>query len=197
MENKGLTVEYVRCDEGGENIALQRRLKRSLWKMQPKFEFTGRNTPQRNHLAEISFQVLANRGRAMLENVRVPKAYRYLLWREAFKTATTLDSLVQVEVIGVTCSRYQHWYGKMPAFVKSLICFFSFFTKIDLIPATSPSCEGHFHSRHITLQAHVLFISYTDIKLIYFFLVYTQSWLCVEHPIYLQTKGSWLQSQRN
>jgi len=119
-ENSGRKVEYVRCNEGGENKALQKRLKSSSWKMQPKFEFTGRNTPQRNHLAEISFHVLANRGRAMLENAGVPRAYRYLLWREAFKTATKLDSLVQVEVDGVTRSRHEHWYGKTPAFAKNL-----------------------------------------------------------------------------
>ena len=55
--------------------------------MHPQFEFTGRNTPQRNYLAEIGFHVLANRGRAIMENAKVPRAYRYLLWREAFKTA--------------------------------------------------------------------------------------------------------------
>jgi hypothetical protein len=27
---------------------------------------------------------------------------------------------VQDEIDGVTCSRYQHWYGKMPAFVNNL-----------------------------------------------------------------------------
>jgi hypothetical protein len=66
-ENEGHNVEYVRCDKG------------------EKYEFTGKNTPQRNYLAEISFHVLANKGRAMLRNARAPKASRYLLWGEAYK----------------------------------------------------------------------------------------------------------------
>jgi hypothetical protein len=70
-ENEGHKVEYIHCDEGGENIALQKRLKSLSWKMQPKFKFTGRNTPQRNHLAEISFYILPNKVRAVLENARV------------------------------------------------------------------------------------------------------------------------------
>ena len=62
--------------------------------MYPQFEFTGRNTHQRNHLAEIGFHVLANHGRAIMEDAGIPRNLRYLLWQEAFKTATKLDGLV-------------------------------------------------------------------------------------------------------
>jgi hypothetical protein len=54
----------------------------------------------RNHLAEIGIHVIANRGRAMMENVMVSRPKQYILWREAFMTATKLDGLVLIEVDG-------------------------------------------------------------------------------------------------
>jgi hypothetical protein len=66
----------------------------------------GRNTPQRNHLADIAFLVLSNQGQAMMENSKILKNRNYLSWREAFNTSTKLDGFVEVD--GITMRRYWH-----------------------------------------------------------------------------------------
>jgi hypothetical protein len=46
-ENK--IVENIRCDDGGENQRLKNRLHSINWKSPIKFEFTKRDSPQRNY----------------------------------------------------------------------------------------------------------------------------------------------------
>jgi hypothetical protein len=85
-----------------------------------KFEFTGRATPQRNHLAEVGFATLAARGRAIMSSARIPKELCQMFWQEAFQTSTLLDGLVLVNVDGVLKTRIEHWEGKLPSFVQYL-----------------------------------------------------------------------------
>jgi hypothetical protein len=73
-------------------------MNRSDWKMGIKFEYTGRNTPQRNSLAEVAFHTIASRGRAMLNTATVPREFRFMLWREAFNMATLLDSMSIIKI---------------------------------------------------------------------------------------------------
>ena len=50
---EGKPVRRIRCDNAGENLTLQKRLKSADWKMgNIKFEFTSRNTPQQNSRVE-------------------------------------------------------------------------------------------------------------------------------------------------
>ena len=86
------------------------------WKFGTQFEYTGRATPQRNHLAELAFFIIANRGRAMLSAANVPKNMRHTLWKEAFKTATLLDGLAVIKLDGVYKTRYEHWGVEVPKF---------------------------------------------------------------------------------
>ena len=116
----GMAVKYIRLDDAGENKSLQQRALSEAWKLDIEFEFTGRDTPQRNHLAELGFAILANRGRAILGRANVPRAIRHLLWREAFKTATLLDGLQVIELDGIEATRYVHWNGTNPDFSKHL-----------------------------------------------------------------------------
>jgi len=110
-ENK--IVKYIQCDDGGEN-----RLNSVDWKLPIKFEFTGRDTPQRNHLAEVGLATIAARGRAIMSSTEIPKEFRHKFWREAFQTSTYLDGLTLTTVNGVTKTRFEHWEGKLPRFVK-------------------------------------------------------------------------------
>ena len=50
----GRDIKIILCNNAGENIALEKRLKSSDWKSDIVFEYTGRDTPQRNSLAEVS-----------------------------------------------------------------------------------------------------------------------------------------------
>jgi hypothetical protein len=55
------------------------------WKLNIKFEYTVANTPQQNQLAELGFDVLANRGRAMMFKANLHLEMRYRLFRKAFQ----------------------------------------------------------------------------------------------------------------
>ena len=90
------------------------------WKLPIEFDFTARDTPQQNSLAEVSLATIANRGRALMAAAAVPEAVRRRIWNEAFKTATLLDGLIPVEVNGKTASRFVHWMGSNPKFAKHL-----------------------------------------------------------------------------
>ena len=60
----GMIVRYLRCDNAGENKKLEERINGANWKLNIQFEYTARDTPQQNHLAELAFATIANRGRA-------------------------------------------------------------------------------------------------------------------------------------
>jgi hypothetical protein len=84
----GLAVKYMPLDNTGENLKLQEVSDSKDWKLGIEFEYTARDTPQQNHLAELGFTILANRGQALMVRANVPMECRYLLFREAFITAT-------------------------------------------------------------------------------------------------------------
>ena len=85
--------------------------------MNCEFEFTGRDTPQQNSLAEVGFATLANCRPAMMHRANLPMMDRYHLAHEAFQCATHLDGLM---VNGVTQTRYKHFVGQNPMFAKHL-----------------------------------------------------------------------------
>jgi len=116
----GIKVKYIRCDNAGENKKLEERSDSADWKMGLRFEYTARDTPQQNHLAELGFAVLANRGRAMMYRANVPKPMRYQIFPKAFETATLQDGLVVVEIDGKKATRYEHFAGKLPKFAQYL-----------------------------------------------------------------------------
>lgn len=117
----GKEVKHIRLDNAGENKLLKRQATSQAWKLNIGFEFTARDTPQHNHLAELAFASIANKGRAMMIDANVPLAIRYRLFREAFQTATLLDGLLPVTIDGVTKSRYAHWSGgEEPKYAKFL-----------------------------------------------------------------------------
>ena len=109
-------------DNAGENLKLEARMNGANWKLDIEPEYTAVNTPQQNHLAELSFHIIANRGRALMHRANVPLNYRYELFREAFATITQLDWLAVIEIDGVNKTRYKHWSqsDNDPKFAKHL-----------------------------------------------------------------------------
>jgi len=118
--NSQCPVKIIRMDNAGENKKLEARMQSVDWQMNIKVEYTARDTPQQNHLAELAFAVIANRGRAMMSKANIPMETRYRLYSEAFKTATLLDGLVITTLDGKSLTRYEHWDGKLPEFAKHL-----------------------------------------------------------------------------
>ena len=90
------------------------------WKLNITPEYTARNSPQQNHLAEIAIAVIGNKARAMMIASNIPMVIRYKLARKAIETATKLDGLTPITLGGVTLSRYEHAFGALPAFAHHL-----------------------------------------------------------------------------
>jgi hypothetical protein len=118
-KNASVKVKFIRCDNAGENKKLTQRTESSDWKFGINFEFTRRYTPQRNHLEELGFATLYNKGRAMMIKANLRKNFRYLLNKEAFKTNTMLNGLVVVDIYGIKKTRYEHFW-KNPKFAGHL-----------------------------------------------------------------------------
>jgi hypothetical protein len=116
----GREVRYLRMDNAGENKLWQSRCDSPDWKFRIQPEYTASYTPQQNHLAELGFTIILNRGRAMMAHANVPLEVRYKIWRHAFKTATLLDGLTVITVGGKTATRFVLWAGKNPKFADHL-----------------------------------------------------------------------------
>eukprot|EP00957_Ditylum_brightwellii_P083473 6345666-Ditylum_brightwellii.AAC.1 len=56
----GKAVKYLRCDNAGENKALEKRCASADWKLGIEFEYTARDTPQQNSLVEVGFATIRN-----------------------------------------------------------------------------------------------------------------------------------------
>ena len=54
-------MKFIRCDNGGENVKLDSIAKIKDWKLNLEFEYTGRDTPQHNHMAEVGFATIGGR----------------------------------------------------------------------------------------------------------------------------------------
>jgi hypothetical protein len=93
-----IEIKILRMDHAGENKLLQQRCESKDWQFVINYEYTGRDTPQHNHMADLGFTTLGNKGRALMVRANIPMNKRYLLFREAFKTSTYVHSLVVTTV---------------------------------------------------------------------------------------------------
>ena len=119
-KQKNIGVDTIRCDNAGENKGLRARTESAAWKLGIDYEFTARDTPQQNHLAEIAISNINNRGRALLYRAHVPKRHKRKLFREAWLTAVKLDGLEVVTLNHITKTRYEHLFGTNPSFANHL-----------------------------------------------------------------------------
>jgi len=92
LQNQNKKVKYIRCDNAGENISLQKAL--DAEGMNIKFEFTARETPQQNGKVERAFATLYGRMRAMMAAIKWDDSMKHKFWMEAAATATKLDTIM-------------------------------------------------------------------------------------------------------
>ena len=78
------------------------------------FEFTSRETPQHNSLAELAFPYIAGTTRAMMGDTMVPDDLHAKVAFEAIACATQLDGLVVVDVSGRIATWGMHMFGANP-----------------------------------------------------------------------------------
>jgi len=76
-KQQGKPVTIVRMDNAGENLKLAKAANGKDWKVNLEFEYTGKTTPQRNHLV-----TLWARARTTMIEAKVPLAIRYLVCKE-------------------------------------------------------------------------------------------------------------------
>jgi hypothetical protein len=114
-------VQAIRMDNAGKNKKLAQNLGSVDWKLgNIKIEYTARDTPQHNHLAELAFATIANQGRALMVHANIPLKLRYKFCAEAFKVATLLDGFSIVAIDGKSQSWFEHYTGCKPPIAKFL-----------------------------------------------------------------------------
>jgi hypothetical protein len=121
FKQDGMPVKFLRCDNAGENVSLEKAIKGKAWQMTNlKLEYTARDTPQQNSIAELSIFHTVLKAKTMLRAARVPKKFRYKLFPMIVKTATQLDALSIITLNGTAATRYEHLYGKLPSYAAHL-----------------------------------------------------------------------------
>ena len=90
MSQQGVKVQFIRCDNAGENHSCQQKAFNEG--MGLTFEFASRSTPQHNGRIERKFHTLYGRLNAMLNQAGLPKGIRKGIWAEAAYTATLWEN---------------------------------------------------------------------------------------------------------
>eukprot|EP00957_Ditylum_brightwellii_P211343 15366072-Ditylum_brightwellii.AAC.3 len=119
-KKSGRKVEFVRCDNAGENRLLEKQSKSKDWKMNLKFKYTAHATPQQNHLAELAFSTLVNKGQTLMHQANIPVEIKYKVFPKAFITAMLLDGLVVIEINGDKKTCFEHFSEKLLKFAAHL-----------------------------------------------------------------------------
>ena len=68
MKQKGNSISIIQLDPAGKNKKLENQVGCVAWapSQHVNFEFTSRDTPQHNKLAELAFPYLTGKARAMM-----------------------------------------------------------------------------------------------------------------------------------
>ncbi len=104
----GITVKYIRCDNAGENIALEKACEQEGLGI--TFKYTAPNTPQQNGRVERKFSTLYGRMHVMMRGSGLRGLIRQRLWAEAAKTATDLSKILVKKQ--ESQSLFQMFFGK-------------------------------------------------------------------------------------
>ena len=122
-------MQYMRLDPAGENQKLAKNAGSSNWAMlQPiDFEFTSRDTPQHNSLAELAFLYLAGKAHAMMGGAMIPDNLKSKVALKAIFCATQLVGLVMVKIKGKLATCDMHMFGANPTWSR----YFEYGTKLE------------------------------------------------------------------
>lgn len=92
---QGHVVNFLRCDNAGENTTLEALTIRKG--MNITHEFTAPGTPQQNARCERKFVTSHGRMRAMMNSAHFSQKIKDELWTECAATATKLDNITVIE----------------------------------------------------------------------------------------------------
>ena len=122
LKTKGYNVEYLRCDNAGENRSFQEMV-RETEDLHPTFEFTAPGTPQQNGKPERKFATLFGRVRSMLNGANLTQKMRDALWAECGATATKLDNVCATDAEKDCPWQAFHKTKEMPKWMRDLKTF--------------------------------------------------------------------------
>ena len=97
LHDRGNPVSFVRLDDASELRKLAKLCEGSAEKFlrDIKFEFTSRDTPQRNGKVERKLAVMTRRLRAILNAAKLSKELRQVLWGECIMYLEDIENLLQ------------------------------------------------------------------------------------------------------
>ena len=109
-------VRFIRCDNAGENVSLEKKLKREGMGIQ--MEYTARKTPEQNGRVERLFQTLFGRIRSCFNGARMTKKMKLKLWAECASYVTDCHNIITSDE---NCEPpHLAFYGEMPRYSKHL-----------------------------------------------------------------------------
>ena len=120
MKGRGTPVNYIRCNNAGENEKYVKALC-DKYGIQP--EFTAPYTLQLNGVVERSFATVRAKARALLEAANITETMRNKLWAEATNTANYLSNISPHSSNLNYTSADELFYGKPPNAFDHLVPF--------------------------------------------------------------------------
>ena len=119
-KDAGFGITHLRMDNAGENKLLANTMNGRDWKLNITPEFTARDTPQQNHLAEIAITHVNHGAVTLLYRANVPRPLRRLLFNEARNHFAFVDGMIVYNHNGKIATRYEHAFGSNPAAINYL-----------------------------------------------------------------------------
>ena len=115
IKGNGWPCKYIRCDNAGENVKHVENLANDYG---IEMEYTARETPQQNGVAERAIAVIKARALAMMEKAKFSKTTKNKFWAEATNTATILSNIVPTGGNDDNLCADEKFYGKPPKYTK-------------------------------------------------------------------------------
>ena len=119
-KTKRKPVHIIRCDNAGENKAIQARSTDHIWQLGLTFEYTSAGTPQHNALVEKFFETIYNRTRATMVFANIHMSIKHILCKMLVIHLTNLFNLEIVTKDGVDKTRFEWWGIDLPPFTQFL-----------------------------------------------------------------------------
>ena len=109
LKNKyNLQVQYLHCNNAGENVAFEKAYKDNV--LGVDFEYTAPGTPQQNVCIERKFATLFNQVCVMLSSSKFNAYLCNSLWTKAVNTTMLLEN--NLSTLNRILSPFQHFFGK-------------------------------------------------------------------------------------
>ena len=109
-----------RCDNAGENKAIEKRSQEHVWQLGITFEFTSAGTPQHNALVEKFFETVYIRTRATMSFANIPMSIKHIVCKMLVIHLTNLFNLEIVANDGEEKARFEWWGIPLPNFTHHL-----------------------------------------------------------------------------